>query len=157
MSDPISEPLGDYSPDLGDSTEVLLEVDEAGVAQVTLNRPEKRNAFDAEVIAGLHRTFETLHGADNIRAVFLRGAGGAFSAGADLDWMREQAGQPEADNRADAMNLARMLKALHDVPALTVALVEGRPWAEAPGWSPPATWRWRRPTRPSPSPRCGWG
>ena len=125
MSDPISEPLGDYSPDLGDSTEVLLEVDEAGVAQVTLNRPEKRNAFDAEVIAGLHRTFETLHGADNIRAVFLRGAGGAFSAGADLDWMREQAGQPEADNRADAMNLARMLKALHDVPALTVALVEG--------------------------------
>jgi methylglutaconyl-CoA hydratase len=104
---------------------VLLDVDEAGVAQVTINRPEKKNAFDAEVIAGLHRTFETLHGADNLRAVFLRGAGGTFSAGADLDWMREQAGQPEADNRADAMNLARMLKALHDVPALTVALVEG--------------------------------
>jgi len=125
MTEPISTPLGDYSPDLGDSTEVLLEVDEAGVAQVTLNRPSKRNAFDAAVIAGLHRTFETLHGSDHVRAVFLRGAGGTFSAGADLDWMREQANQPEADNRADAMNLARMLKALHDVPALTVALVEG--------------------------------
>jgi methylglutaconyl-CoA hydratase len=57
--------------------------------------------------------------------VFLRGAGRAFSAGADLEWMRAQAEASEGDNRADALTLARMLKALHDVPALTVALVEG--------------------------------
>jgi methylglutaconyl-CoA hydratase len=125
MTDEFTTPLGDYAPDLGDTTQVLLDVDERGVAQVTLNRPDKKNAFNEEVIAGLHRAFETLHGADHLRAVFLRGAGGAFSAGADLDWMREQGSQPEADNREDAMELARMLKALHDVPALTVALVEG--------------------------------
>jgi methylglutaconyl-CoA hydratase len=57
--------------------------------------------------------------------VFLRGAGATFSAGADLDWMRAQADASESDNRADAMELARMLKALHDVPALTVALIQG--------------------------------
>ena len=125
MTDEFTTRLGDYAPDLGDTPQVLLDVDERGVAQVTLNRPDKKNAFNEEVIAGLHRAFETLHGADHLRAVFLRGAGGAFSAGADVDWMREQGTQPEADNRDDAMDLARMLKALHDVPALTVALVEG--------------------------------
>ncbi|HEX8569942.1 MAG TPA: enoyl-CoA hydratase-related protein [Caulobacteraceae bacterium] len=125
MTDPISEPLGDYAPDLGDTPEVVLTVTAEGVAEVLIDRPARRNAFNADVIAGLHRAFETLHGADRLRAVFLRGAGETFSAGADVDWMRAQGEQTEADNRADAMNLARMLKALHDVPALTVALVRG--------------------------------
>ena len=125
MTDDFTPPIGDYVPDLGDTTQVLLDVSRSGVAQVTLNRPQKKNAFDAEVIAGLHRAFQTLHGADHVRLVFLRGAGGSFSAGADADWMREQAEQPESDNREDALRLAKMLKALHDVPALTVALVEG--------------------------------
>ena len=125
MTDPIASKYGDYEPDLGDSPQVQLSVTPDGVAEVLIARPEKKNAFNAEIIAGLHRAFETLHGADNVRVVFLRGAGGVFSAGADLDWMREQAEAPEADNRADAMHLAQMLKALHDVPALTVAVVEG--------------------------------
>ena len=80
---------------------------------------------DAATIAALHEAFETLHGADRVRVVFIRGAAGTFSAGADLNWMRDAAGWSEADNRTDAMGLARMLKALHDVPALTVAIVEG--------------------------------
>jgi len=125
MTEPITRKYGDYEPDLGDTPSVQLAVSDAGVATVLLNRPDKRNAFNAAVVAGLHRTFETLHGADHVRAVFLRGLGGTFSAGADLDWMRAQAEATEADNRADALALARMLKALHDVPALTVALVEG--------------------------------
>ena len=125
MADPITTKYGDYEPDLGDSPEVQLSVSPSGAAEVVLNRPEKRNSFNAEVIAGLHRAFETLHGADTVRVVFLRGAGETFSAGADLEWMRSQAGASEGDNRADAMALARMLKALHDVPALTVALVRG--------------------------------
>ena len=125
MTDDFTRPLGDYAPDLGDTPEVVLTVSQAGVAEVLINRPDKKNAFNQEVIAGLRRAFETLHGADRVRAVFLRGAGGTFSAGADVDWMRAQGEQTEADNRADALELARMLKALHDVPALTVALVEG--------------------------------
>ena len=125
MTEPITRKYGDFAPDLGDSPLVQLAVSDSGLASVLLNRPDKKNAFNAEMIAGLHQAFETLHGADHVRVAFLRGLGGTFSAGADLDWMRAQAEASEADNRADALELARMLKALHDIPALTVALVEG--------------------------------
>lgn len=121
----IAHPLvADPAPDANDD---LVQIDSTadGMVFVTLNRPQKKNAFDAATIAALREAFETLHGADHVRAVFIRGAGGTFSAGADLAWMRDAAGWSEADNRDDAMGLAAMLKALHEVPALTVALVEG--------------------------------
>lgn len=121
----IAHPLvPDAAPDANDD---LVRIDSTtdGIVFITINRPQKKNAFDAATIAALHEAFETLHGADRVRAVFIRGAGGTFSAGADLNWMRDAAGWSEADNRTDAMGLARMLKALHDVPALTVAIVEG--------------------------------
>jgi len=121
----ISHPLlADAAPD-ADSGLVQIDSTPEGVVFITLNRPEKKNAFDAATIAALHEAFETLHGADHVRVVFLRGAGGTFSAGADLSWMRDAVEWSEGDNRDDAMGLARMLKALHDIPALTVALVEG--------------------------------
>ncbi|WP_295207026.1 enoyl-CoA hydratase-related protein [uncultured Brevundimonas sp.] len=121
----IAQPLvPDATPDADDD---LVQIDSTtdGVVFVTINRPAKKNAFDAATIAALHEAFETLHGADRVRAVFIRGAGGTFSAGADLNWMRDAAGWSESDNRDDAMGLAKMLKALHDIPALTVAVVEG--------------------------------
>ncbi|KQW78684.1 enoyl-CoA hydratase-related protein [Brevundimonas sp. Root1279] len=116
--------LAGAAPDANDQ---LVQIDSTtdGVVFVTINRPEKRNAFDAATIAALYEAFETLHGADSVRVVFVRGAGGTFSAGADLSWMRDATGWSEGDNRSDAMGLAKMLKALHDVPALTVAIVEG--------------------------------
>ncbi|QQQ18872.1 enoyl-CoA hydratase/isomerase family protein [Brevundimonas vitis] len=121
----IAHPLvADPAPDANDDL-VRIEATPDGVVFITINRPQKKNAFDAATIAALYEAFETLHGADNVRVVFLRGAGGTFSAGADLSWMRDAADWSEGDNRDDAMGLARMLKALHDVPALTVALVEG--------------------------------
>lgn len=121
----ISHPLlADAAPD-ADPSLVQIDSTPEGIVFITINRPEKKNAFDAATIAALHEAFETLHGADHIRAVFLRGAGGTFSAGADLSWMRDAVEWSESDNRDDAMGLARMLKALHDIPALTVALVEG--------------------------------
>ncbi|GAA0651930.1 enoyl-CoA hydratase-related protein [Brevundimonas lenta] len=121
----IAQPLvAGAAPDANDDL-VRIESTADGVVFVTINRPEKRNAFDAATIAALYEAFETLHGADHVRVVFIRGAGGTFSAGADLAWMRDAAGWSESDNRSDAMGLAKMLKALHDVPALTVALVEG--------------------------------
>src|SRR5690606_17403825 len=64
-------------------------------------------------------------GAEGVRVVFLRGAGATVSAGADLEWMRDAVERSEADNRDDAMQMARMLKSLWDIPALTVALVQG--------------------------------
>lgn len=121
----ISHPLlADAAPD-ADPSLVQIDSTPEGIVFITINRPEKKNAFDAATIAALREAFETLHGADHIRAVFLRGAGGTFSAGADLSWMRDAVEWSEGDNRDDAMGLARMLKALHDIPALTVALVEG--------------------------------
>ncbi|NUN67910.1 enoyl-CoA hydratase/isomerase family protein [Pseudanabaena biceps] len=121
----ISHPLlADAAPD-ADPSLVQIDSTPEGIVFIMINRPEKKNAFDAATIAALHEAFETLHGADHIRAVFLRGAGGTFSAGADLSWMRDAVEWSESDNRDDAMGLARMLKALHDIPALTVALVEG--------------------------------
>lgn len=104
---------------------VLLDMSPDGVAVVTLNRPAKRNAFDELMIAALADTFETLSNADTIRVVFVRGAGDTFCAGADLDWMRRQGEHSRADNEADALALAKMLKALADLPQLTVALVQG--------------------------------
>ncbi len=121
----ISHPLvADPAPDANDD---LIQIDSTvdGTVFVTINRPHKKNAFDAATIAALYEAFETLHGADNVRVVFIRGAGGTFSAGADLGWMADAARWNESDNRDDAMGLAKMLKALHDIPALTVALVEG--------------------------------
>lgn len=121
----ISHPLlVDAAPDANDDL-VQIDATTDGRVFVTINRPAKKNAFDAATIAALREAFETLHGADNVRIVFVRGAGGTFSAGADLSWMRDAADWSESDNRDDAMGLARMLKALHDIPALTVALVEG--------------------------------
>lgn len=121
----IAHPLvSDPAPDANDDL-VQIDATADGVVFVTINRPAKRNAFDAATIAALYEAFETLHGADKVRVVFVRGAGGTFSAGADLSWMRDAADWSESENRDDAMGLARMLKALHDVPALTCAIVEG--------------------------------
>jgi methylglutaconyl-CoA hydratase len=104
---------------------VLLNVSTAGIAVLTLNRPAKRNAFDELMIANLSEHFETLKGADHVRAIFIRGAGESFCAGADIEWMKRGGERTEADNEADALALARMLKHLYDLPQLTVALVHG--------------------------------
>lgn len=104
---------------------VHLDLTQSGVAIVTLDRPSRRNAFDALMIAQLTEAFETLKAADRVRIVFLRGAGDTFCAGADIEWMREQGRQTHAENEEDALALARMLRALHDLPQFTVALVHG--------------------------------
>jgi len=121
MTNPIADPLVE-----GPDTDVLsslvdLDASPSGVAVVTINRPDRKNAFNAEVIAALSQHFETLRDADGVRIVFLRGAGGAFSAGADLDWMAAAAGWTKDENRQDAMALADMLLALRELPQFTVA------------------------------------
>jgi methylglutaconyl-CoA hydratase len=105
--------------------DVQLDVTRAGVAVITLNRPAKHNAFNADIIARLSDIFETLRTNAQVRIVFLRGAGGSFSAGADLEWMKAAADWTHSDNEEDALGLARMLHRLHDLPQITVALVHG--------------------------------
>lgn len=125
MSNPIADPLVEV-PDVSPSTDLVrIEATQDGAATVIMNRPARKNAFDANLISALSEAFETLRGAEGVRVIFLRGAGGTFSAGADLDWMRAAVDRNESDNREDAFAMAHMLKALWDLPALTVALVEG--------------------------------
>ncbi len=125
MSNPIADPLVEVQDTDVNNQLVRIEATVEGVVTVVMNRPARKNAFDDRLIAALAEAFETLHGAEGVRVVFVRGEGGIFSAGADLDWMRAAAERSESDNRADAMAMARMLKALWDIPALTVALIEG--------------------------------
>jgi len=105
---------------------VRLDVTPGGAAIVTLNRPDKHNAFNADVVMRLDDIFETLRAnADEARMVFLRGAGPSFSAGGDLSWMKAAVDWTHEDNINDAMALARMLKKLSTLPQLTCALVHG--------------------------------
>jgi methylglutaconyl-CoA hydratase len=133
MPNPIADPLVEVVDNDALSELVLIEATAEGVATVTINRPARKNAFNAEVIGALREAFETLEAADGVRVVFVRGAGGAFSAGADLIWMRQSIDHTEADNRDDAMQMAIMFKHLHDIPALTVALVEGAAYGGGAG------------------------
>jgi methylglutaconyl-CoA hydratase len=125
MTNPISDPLTPNVIVDDIASVVSLESTPEGIATVTINRPARRNAFDALTIEGLTEAFETLHGADHVRLVFLRGAGPAFCAGGDFEWTRQAEQLTEDDNRADAMTLARMFKHLAEIPAVTVALVHG--------------------------------
>jgi methylglutaconyl-CoA hydratase len=104
---------------------LLIEFGERGVARITLNRAERHNAFDAELIAELTRAFQALADDDQVRVVVMTGAGKSFSAGADVNWMRASAGWGEEQNREDARKLAQMLRLLDEMPKPTVALVNG--------------------------------
>ncbi|MGZ4353512.1 MAG: enoyl-CoA hydratase-related protein [Gaiellaceae bacterium] len=85
-------------------------------------RPERRNAFDAALIAELTEAFADVGDA---RAVVLAGEGASFSAGADVDWMRASADLSYEENVEDAMRLRRMLEAIDSCPAPVVARVQG--------------------------------
>jgi methylglutaconyl-CoA hydratase len=96
-----------------------------GVALVTLDRPEKHNAFDERLIAELTQALLTLDAMPDVRAVVLLGAGESFCAGADLDWMRRMAAFDYEQNLADARALARLLQVLSGLAKPTVARVHG--------------------------------
>lgn len=112
---------------------ILLAVDERGVATVTMNRPEKHNAFDDTVIAELTRTFEELAGNPDVRVMVLAAAGKSFSAGADLGWMKRMASYSYEENLRDANALAAMLKTLNNLPFPTIARVHGASFGGAVG------------------------
>ncbi len=104
---------------------VMLDLTRAGIAVVTLNRPEVHNALNAEVIEQLSAIFLDLSKADGVRAVLIEGAGKSFSAGADIKWMRAAADYTYQDNLVDARALAHMLHQLYTLPQPTIALVDG--------------------------------
>jgi len=112
----------------------MLEVTrQNGVARVTLNRPELRNAFDDALIRQLRNAFEQLANDKAVRVVILTGNGPAFCAGADLNWMKRMAGYGYDENLADARSLAEMLATLDRLPKPTIARVHGPVFAGGTG------------------------
>ena len=100
-----------------------LRVERDGaVLRITLARPDRRNAFDAELIAELSQAFVDVGRA---RAVVLSGEGASFCAGADVEWMRASVGLSLDENIADANAMRQMFEAIDRCPAPVVARVQG--------------------------------
>jgi methylglutaconyl-CoA hydratase len=104
-----------------------------GVATVTLNRPEKHNAFDDSVIGQMTEAFEHIEHDDSIRLMVLASSGKSFSAGADLAWMKRMAGYSYDENLRDARALANMLKTLNNLSKPSIARVQGATFGGAVG------------------------
>ena len=102
--------------------EALRVARDGAVLRVTLARPERRNAFDAALIAELTEAFADVADA---RAVVLAGDGPSFCAGADVEWQRAAIDLSYDENVEDALRLYRMLEAIDSCPAPVVARVQG--------------------------------
>lgn len=107
------------------------ERDPRGVLRLTLDRPELRNAFSEDLQAALADAFEQLD--ERTRVVVLTGTGSAFSAGADIRWMRAAAGNSFDDNVADSRRFEAMLAAVDRCPVPVIARVNGHALGGAVG------------------------
>lgn len=94
-------------------------------ATITLNRPDIHNAFDDKIVAQLDLALEQVNANGGCRLLLIRSEGNSFSAGADMNWMRRMAAAGEAENKADALALARLLRKLNELPMATIARVQG--------------------------------
>jgi len=111
----------------------LLSTIEDGVAILTLDRPEVRNAFDDALIAALIRAYEQAIIDPDVYAILLQATGPTFCAGADLNWMRRMAAYSRQENLADAMGLATLMRTIDLCPKPTLVRVHGSAFAGATG------------------------
>ncbi len=109
----------------GTEARVLVEV-AGGVATLTLNRPDKRNALDRRMLAELKAALGDCDLAADVRVVALRGAGKDFCAGLDLEELLASAELPPDESERRSMELGELFVAFRDLPKVTVAVVEGR-------------------------------
>jgi methylglutaconyl-CoA hydratase len=103
----------------------ILTQRDGPVLRVTLNRPEVRNAFDEEVIAGLDTLTANAASDRQLRALVLGGSGKAFCAGADVAWMAKSIAYSQRENLSDAEDLARMLERLDTLPFPVIGRIHG--------------------------------
>ena len=109
-----------------DFNTIVLETDDQGVAWLTLNRPDKHHAFNAEMIAELTEAADHISRHQAIRLVVIKADGPSFCAGGDLAWMKAQHDADRSGKIAQATQLAMMLKAFHDLPKPVIARVQGQ-------------------------------
>ncbi|MFN3822976.1 MAG: crotonase/enoyl-CoA hydratase family protein [Pseudorhodobacter sp.] len=105
---------------------ISVETDARGVATLTLNRPDKRNALSAGMMDQLAAAAADLGADPAVRVVVLTGAGETFCAGGDLDWMRAQMEADDATRAGEARRLAGMLRALNEMPKPLIGRVQGQ-------------------------------
>ena len=98
---------------------------DAAICTIMLNRPEKRNAINQEMIHELSHTLQSILHDNKVSVLIIKGNGETFSAGADIDWMRKIASSSDAENGADAHVLAKFLYQLYTFPKPTIALAHG--------------------------------
>ena len=115
------------------ATDVLLTSVADGIATLTLNRPEKRNAFNTALVEALLEALARTAADSAVRVVAIRGAGPDFCAGADLAELERTTQLSEAENLADARRIGRMFTALRRHPRPVIAIVHGRAVAGGAG------------------------
>ena len=98
---------------------------QGAVGLITMNRPERHNAFDDALIEELTAALRAMEAEDGVRIVVLSGAGKSFSAGADLNWMKRMAGFSREENERDAMQLGALMRTLAHLRKPTLARVQG--------------------------------
>jgi methylglutaconyl-CoA hydratase len=96
----------------------------AGVATLTLNRPEKRNAISFELIDDLVRALEEVAKSDAI-VLILTGAGKAFCSGMDLENLKALLGRTAEQNLEDSRTMVQLFRSLYEFPKVTIAAVNG--------------------------------
>lgn len=112
---------------------IELEKDPRGFTTLWLNRPEKNNAFNAEMIGELTMAIDLIAADSSLRFLLLRGRGKHFSAGADLAWMQASAKLDYQANLRDAERLGALMYGLHALPLPTLAVVHGAAFGGAVG------------------------
>jgi methylglutaconyl-CoA hydratase len=112
---------------------VTTKIDTRGVTTITLNRADKHNAFDRQMVNQLTSAFEQIAANPKARVLVVAAEGKTFSAGADLHWMKHMGECSYEENLKDAETLAHMLKTLNEMPLPTVAKVQGPAFGGALG------------------------
>ena len=103
-----------------------LNVERQGsVGLITMNRPERHNAFDDVLIGELTEAFRSMEAEDGVRVVILAGEGRSFSAGADLNWMKRMSGFSKDENQRDAMAMGALMRTIYSLRKPTLARVHG--------------------------------
>ncbi|OUU26264.1 MAG: gamma-carboxygeranoyl-CoA hydratase [Verrucomicrobia bacterium TMED44] len=106
-------------------SKVIVKVECSGVARVTLNNPQKHNAFNDVIIRDLTNAFSGIASNPNVRVMILSSFGKNFSSGADLAWMKKMATYSYEENLRDAKVLSEMFKTLHQMPQPTIVRIQG--------------------------------
>jgi len=96
------------------------------ITTISLNRPDKHNAINEELISELSDALNAAEQDENCIVVIIAGAGKNFCAGADLNWMKKMACFSQEQNREDAMKLASMLQRLSSLSKPTIAKIQGK-------------------------------